>query len=257
MVETVQTWGDAVLVSVTDALRNFLGFLPALVGALIVVILGWILSGFIAGLIEKGLKAVGFERASDSAGISGFIQRSGTDWTASRVVAEIVKWFIRLVAIQAAAQILGMGQITAIINSILLFLPNLIVALAIIVLGAFIAKFVAGVVRSSVAEMGFSNPDLIAAIARYGIIAFAVVAAIDQLGIAETVVNTLLIGTVGALALAVGLAFGLGGQQTAGRLTESWYASGQAAGQRIAGRRGRNGSRTRREAVSSEPGKAS
>ncbi len=232
--QTVTDWGDAVLVSVTTALQNFLGFLPALVGAIIVLILGWIISGILANLIEKVLKRIGFERASQSAGIAGFIRQSGSEWTASKVVAEIVKWFIRLVAIQAAASILGMGQITAIVNSILLFLPNVVVALAIIVLGAFIAKFVAGIVRGAVSEMGFSSPDLIAGIARYAIIVFAVIAAVDQIGIAETVVNTLLIGTVAAIALAVGLAFGLGGQQTASRLTESWYQRGSEASAKVA-----------------------
>ena len=234
MVQTVTNWGDAVMLSVTQALSNFLGFLPALIGALIVLVLGWILSGILAGLIEKGLRAVGFEKASQSAGIAGFIQKSGSGWTASKVVAEIVKWFIRLVAIQAAASILGMGQISAIVNSILLFLPNVVVALAIIVLGAFIAKFVSGIVRATVSEMGFGNPDLIAAIARYTIITFAVIAAVDQIGIAATVVNTLLIGTVAALALAFGLAFGLGGQQAAAQLTQSWYTKGQAASQKVA-----------------------
>lgn len=215
-------------------MSNFLGFLPALIGALIVLVLGWILSGILAGLIEKGLRAVGFEKASQSAGIAGFIQKSGSGWTASKVVAEIVKWFIRLVAIQAAASILGMGQISAILNSILLFLPNVVVALAIIVLGAFIAKFVSGIVRATVSEMGFGNPDLIAATARYTIITFAVIAAVDQIGIAATVVNTLQIGTVAALALAFGLAFGLGGQQAAAQLTQSWYTKGQAASQKVA-----------------------
>jgi hypothetical protein len=234
VVQTVSSWGDAVLVSVTTALQNFLGFLPALIGAILVLVLGWILSGILAGLIEKALKAIGFERASQNAGIAGFIERSGSSWTASRVIAEIVKWFIRLVAIQAAASILGMGQITQIINSILQFLPNLVVALAIVVLGAFIAKVVAGVVRGSVSEMGFGNPDLIAAIARYAIIVFAVIAAVNQIGIATTVVNTLFIGTVGALALALGLAFGLGGQTTAAQITQGWYTKGQQASQKVA-----------------------
>lgn len=234
MVQTVQNWGDAVLLSATQALSNFLGFLPALIGAILILVLGWIISGILAGLIEKGLQAVGFEKASQNSGIAGFIQQSGSGWTASKVVAEIVKWFIRLVAIQAAASILGMGQIMAIINSILLFLPNVIVALAIIVLGAFIAKFVSGIVRGTVSEMGFGNPDLIANIARYAIIAFAVIAAVDQIGIAETVVNTMFIGTVAALALAFGLAFGLGGQQTAAQMTQGWYAKGQEASQKVA-----------------------
>ncbi len=82
--------------------------------------------------------------------------------------------------------------------------------------------------------MGFGNPHLIAAIARYAIIAFAVIAAVNQVGIAETVVNTLFIGTVASAALAVGLAFGLGGQQTAAEITQSWCIRGQQASQKVA-----------------------
>lgn len=234
MVETVSDWGDAVLVSVTEALQNFIGFLPALIGALLVLIIGWIVAGLLAGLIEKVLKTVGFERAADSTGIDDFIRQAGSDWSASRIVAEIVKWFIRLIAIQAAASILGLAQISEIINAILLWLPNLVVAIAIIVVGALIARFVGGLVRGATGEMGFANPDLMGAIARYGIIVFAVIAAIDQLGIAETVVNTIFIATVAAIAAAFALAFGLGGREVAGRITQGWYARGQQASQRMA-----------------------
>jgi hypothetical protein len=232
--QTVQNWGDAVLVSVTTALQNLLGFLPALIGAIIVLILGWIIAGLLAGLVERVLKTVGFERAAESTGISSFIRQAGSGWTASKIVAEIVKWFIRLVAIQAAASILGLTQISASINAVLLWLPNLVVALVIVVVAALLANFVAGIVRGAASEMGFGSPNLMAAVARYAIIAFAVVAAISQLGIAPTVINTLLIGTVGAVALALGLAFGLGGRDVAARITEGWYASGQQAAQRVA-----------------------
>ena len=232
--ETVQNWGDAVMVSVTTALQNFIGFLPALVGAILILVLGWIVAGLIAGLVERVLKTVGFERAASATGISTMIQRSGSDFTASKVVAEIVKWFIRLIAIQAAASILGLDQITAIINAILLWLPNLVVAIAIIVIGALIARFVGGVVRGSTAQMGFSNPELLGNVAHYAILTFAVIAAVDQLGIAETVVNTLFVGLVGTVVIAAGLAFGLGGQQTAARITEGWYQRGQAASARVA-----------------------
>lgn len=230
----VTDWGDAVLVSATDALRNFLGFLPQLVGAILVLVIGWIIAGFVAGLIERVLNRIGFERAAQSTGIAGFVKRSGSEWTVSKVVAEIVKWFIRLIALQAAASILGMEQVSQIINSILLWLPNLVVALAIIVIGALLARFVAGVVRGATSEMGFGNPDLIAGIAQYSIIVFAVIAAVDQLGIAETVVNTLFTGLVVAVALAFGLAFGLGGQQTAARITEGWYQQGRQASEKVA-----------------------
>lgn len=233
--QPVQDIGDAVLISITEALRNFLGFLPNLVGAIIILVIGWILAGLIAKLVRKALETVGFERAAERAGISGFVRKSGAgeEWTASRVVAEIVKWFIRLIFLQAAASVLGMPQLTEIINAILLWLPNLVVALVIVVIGALIAKVVAGIVRGSTAEMGLGNSDLIAAIARYAIIAFAVVAAVNQLGIAPTVVNTLFIATIGAIAAALALAFGLGGRDVAAEMTRDWYAKGQEAGEKV------------------------
>jgi hypothetical protein len=232
--ETVENWGDAVMVSATEAMQNLLGFLPALIGAILILIIGWIIAGVIAGLIEKGLRAVGFEKAAQSTGIAGFIENAGTGWTASKVVAEIVKWFIRLIAIQAAASILGLDQISQIINAILLWLPNLVVAIVIIVIGALIANFVAGIVRGSAAEMGFSTPNLLANVARYAIIGFAAVAAFNQLGIAPTVVNTLFIGLVATLVLAFGLAFGLGGQQTAAQITQGWYVKGRETSSKLA-----------------------
>jgi hypothetical protein len=232
--ETVQDWGDAVMVSATEALQNLLGFLPALIGAILILILGWIIAGVLAGLIERGLQAVGFERAAQSTGIAGFIENAGSGWTASKLVAEIVKWFIRLIAIQAAASILGLDQISQIINAILLWLPNLVVAIVIIVIGALIANFVAGIVRGSAAEMGFSTPNLLANIARYAIVGFAAVAAFNQLGIAPTVVNTLFIGLVATLVLAFGLAFGLGGQQTAAQITQGWYQKGRETSSKVA-----------------------
>ncbi len=232
--DTVQNWGDAVMVSATEALQNLLGFLPALIGAILILIIGWIIAGILAGLIEKGLKAVGFEKAAQSTGIAGFIENAGSGWTASKLVAEIVKWFIRLIAIQAAASILGLNQISQIINAILLWLPNLVVAIVIIVIGALIANFVAGIVRGSAAEMGFSTPNLLANITRYAIIGFAAVAAFNQLGIAPTVVNSLFIGLVATLVLAFGLAFGLGGQETAAKITQGWYEKGRQATPRIA-----------------------
>jgi hypothetical protein len=234
MDDTVNDWGDAVLVSGTEALGNFLGFLPALLGAILVLVLGWIISGLVAGLLERGLKAVGFEKAADGTGINGFIGRAGSGWTASRVVAEIVKWFIRIIAIQAAAQILGMEQISEILNAIMLWLPNLVVALVIVVIGALIGNLVAGLVRGSTSEMGLTNPGLLAGIARYAVIAFAIVAAVDQLGIAAGVVNTLFVMVVGALALAFGLAFGLGGQKVAQEMTQGWYEGSKGAGEKVA-----------------------
>ena len=227
-VNGIRDTSQAVVYSLWGALDRFFSFLPALIGALLIIIIGWFVSGLIARLIERGLKAVGLESAVEKSGIGEFVRRSGTALTVSGVIAALIKYSIFLIFVQAAANVLGIPQLTEIINRIILFIPNVIVAMAIIVIGSFIAKFLAGLVRSSVSELGVGNPNLLANLTQYAVIGFAVIAAIDQLGIAATVVNSLLIGLIGAISLAVGLAFGLGGREVAAEITQKWYAGSQS-----------------------------
>ncbi len=234
----IRDTGDAVWHSFLNSLNTFMSFLPALLGALIILIIGWVVSGFLARLIVKALNMVGFERAVQSSGISDFIKRSGTRWTTSQLIAELIKWFIRLIFIQAAANILGMAQITTIINSIVLFIPNLIVAVVIIVIGSLIARFLSGLVRASVSEIGVGNPNVLATLVQYAVIGFAMIAAFNQVGIAAVVVNTLFIGMVASLALAVGLALGLGGREVGAQITQSLYEGGRSMAGQAARRAG-------------------
>src|SRR5215813_10974903 len=225
--------GEATWYSFTQALNTFMSYLPSLLVALIVLVVGWFIAGFLARLIARGLNAIGLERAVERSGIGHFIEQSGSRWTMSEIIAALIKWSIFLIFIQAAASLLGMAQITAIINSVILFIPKLIVALAIIVFGSLIARFVAGLARGSLAEVGFGGGGLIAKLAQYAIIGFAIVAAFNQIGVAQTVVNTLLVGLIGSIALALGLAFGLGGREVAAQITRSWYDKGQVLADKI------------------------
>ncbi|MDQ3063442.1 MAG: small-conductance mechanosensitive ion channel [Acidobacteriota bacterium] len=223
----IRDTSEAIYYSLTNALMNFVSFLPALIGAAIILIVGWLLSGLLANLIERGLKAVGLEGAVERSGIGDFVRRSGTRMTISGVIATLIKYFLFLIFVQAAANVLGIPQLTEIINRIILFIPNVVVAMAIIVIGSLIARFLSGLVRSSVAELGVGSPNLLATLTKYIVVGFAVIAAIDQLGIAATLVNTLLIGLIGSVALAIGLAFGLGGRDVAAQITQRWYESSQ------------------------------
>lgn len=219
---------EAIVYSLYGALMSFVSFLPALIGAILILVIGWFISGLIANLIERGLKAVGLERAVAHTGIGEVVQKSGTRSTVSGILATLAKYFIFLIFVQAAANVVGIPQLTEIINRIILFIPNVMVAMAIIVVGSLIAKFLSGLVRSSVSELGVGNPNLLATLTNYIIIGFAVIAAIDQLGIAATLVNTLLIGLIGSVALAIGLAFGLGGREVAAQITQKWYEGSQS-----------------------------
>ena len=148
--ERFRDTSEAIWYSFTQGLGKMIGFLPAILGAVIVLVIDWAISGFLAKLIEKGLRAIGLEQAVERSGINDFMKRTGSNWTVSLAIAELAKWFIRLIFIQAAAGLLGMPQVTSVINSIVLFIPNVIVALAIIVVGTLIANFLSRLMQGSV-----------------------------------------------------------------------------------------------------------
>jgi Conserved TM helix len=226
---------QSILNSLTTALTAVVIFIPALIGALLILIVGWLLSGVVGRLVTTLLQKVGFEKAANTTGVSRFIGMTGAGkgMTASRIMGELVKWFIRLIFIEMAAEALHLSAITTLINSIILFIPNLIVALVVVMIGVLVANLVAGLVRGGGAEAGFKSPNLLSSVARYAIIGFAVLIALNQIGIAATLVNSLFIGLVGAVALAVGLAFGLGGREVASQMWDQWASTGVRAAAKI------------------------
>jgi hypothetical protein len=215
------------MLSITAALVTFLSFIPAIIGAIVILVIGWIIAGFLGKLVTMVLSRIGFDRAAARTGIADFMARAGwREGGASRLIGDLVNWFVRLLFLEAAAEAVHLTAVTAVLNQIVLFIPNLIVALVVIMIGALIARFVADLVRGGASEMGFSNPNLLASIARVAIIAFAVLIAVNQVGIAATLINTLFGAIVFAFALALGLAFGLGGRDTAAQMWQRWYQRG-------------------------------
>jgi hypothetical protein len=142
----------------------------------------------------------------------------GVRQDATGVIAGVVKWFVRLMTLVVAFDTLGLPAVSGVLQQLLLWLPNLVVGLVALVIGGLAANALSRLVRGSAVGAGLANPDVLAAATRIAVWAFAVVVAVSQLGIATTLINTLVVGVVGAVALAVGLAFGLGGRDRAARL---------------------------------------
>jgi hypothetical protein len=209
---------EALRASLTGALGTFLSAIPRLIAFAIVLVVGWL----IASLVERGtialLRAVRFNDLARRSGLAGFVQNMGLRQDASWVIASVVKWFVRLMTLVVAFDTLGLPAVSGVLQQLLLWLPNLIVGLVALVIGGLAANALSRLVRGSAAGAGLSNPDVLAAATRIAVWAFAVVVAVSQLGIATTLINTLLIGVVGAVALAAGLAFGLGGRDRAAQL---------------------------------------
>jgi hypothetical protein len=179
------------------------------------------------------LRAVKFNVLAQRAGIQGFIQNMGLRTDPSGFLADIVKWFVRLIVLVVAFDALGLPAVSNVLQQFLLWIPNLVVAVVILVIAGLAANALGDLVRGSTAQAGFDNPDLVATIIRVAVWAFGIVVAVNQIGVAQELVNTLFMGFVGALALAAGLAFGLGGRDTAGQIVNNWYRRGRASQPKI------------------------
>lgn len=219
----VESWGDALRGAFADALGMAFEAIPRVIGFLVILIVGWIVAGIVSRLVERVLNAVGLNDLGERTGINGLAAKIGVSGGIVGLLALIVKWFIRLIALVAAFDALGVAAITDLIESFVLWIPQLFVAVLILVLASFLANVVYNVVRAAIAEAGMGDPDLLATVAKYGVWFFAIVVVTNQLSIGEDAMNVLFTGVVFAAAIALGLAFGLGGRDTAAEIVRGWY----------------------------------
>jgi hypothetical protein len=224
MPEKITNVTETLWAGLNSSFTQFMNFIPSFLGGIIILVLGWFVSKFVGRLVEKLLIRMKLELVAEKARINDYLPSTGRGRKVhlSTFTGGVVKWFLFLIFVHAAAISLGIVQLTGIINSIILFIPNIWVAVSILVLGAWSSRYVSGIVESSTSKMGFGSPNIPAMLVRYGIFGFAVIASVSQLGIATNLINILFTGLVASLALAFGLAFGLGGRHAASDLTRTW-----------------------------------
>ncbi|MBC5766447.1 mechanosensitive ion channel family protein [Ramlibacter albus] len=225
----VSDWGDAMLTSLSAAFILFFSAIPKILGFALIVIVGW----FIATLLEKALagvlRTVRFNELAQRSGFAEFVQRMGMNTDSAGMIGLVLKWFIRLIALVVAFDALGLPAVSDVLRQLLLWLPNVVVALVVLVIGGLAARGLSNLVRGTASEAGLSNAHMLAKVASALVWAFAIVVAVNQIGIATTLVNTLFMAVVGAIALAAGLAFGLGGRETAAEIVRNWYEKAKVA----------------------------
>jgi hypothetical protein len=162
----VTDWGQAIMTSVAAALVLLLGAIPRVLGFAVILIVGWIIASALAAAISAILRTVKFNELAQRAGLSGFVRKMGVQTDAAGFLATLVKWFVRLIVLVTAFDALGLPAVSQVLQQILLWLPNLIVALVVLVIAGLAANALAGLVRGATAESGLGNPDLLATIAR-------------------------------------------------------------------------------------------
>jgi len=211
----LSTWGTAVLTPLQDIWYRFLVFLPNLIGALLILIIGWIIAAGLDRLVTQILKQIKLDTALNKIGVKNFFRKAGVDFETSDFIGGLVRWTILLVAFLAAADIMGLAKVTDFLNQILAYVPNIFVAVAILLIGMLAANFFAHVVRGAVGIAKIRSASFLAAITKWVIWIFTILVALNQLGIASMIINYLMMAIFFMIALAGGLAFGLGGQKAA------------------------------------------
>jgi hypothetical protein len=211
----VQTWGEAITLSLLGMWGTFVTFIPSFIGALIVFVVGWVVSSALGKIVEKIVKTIKVDRAFQNIGWGHWLTDMGISTDVAAFLGGTVKWFLVLVFLMAATDILQLNQVTAFLNSILLYIPNVVVAVIIMTIVFLLGNFAYSIVKGSTKAAGVMSATLLATISRWSIIIFGILASLLQLGIAESLVNTIFIGIIAMLSLAGGLAFGLGGKDEA------------------------------------------
>jgi hypothetical protein len=200
-----------------DAFSKLLSFIPNLLGGLVILVVGYFVAKILGNLVGRLLGRVGFDGWMERAGVSGVLQRSGTGLTASAMLGKVVFWFVFLISFTMFASALGVPEISNFMSDMLGYIPRIFAAIVIVCLAALFANFLAAIIR------GATGNETLAKVARYAVLVYAAFAALTQLGVAVQLTgNTLLIVLAGA-ALAVGLAFGLGGREMAGRALNNLF----------------------------------
>jgi hypothetical protein len=225
--------GASIKASFGQAIGATLTWLPRLLAFIVIVLVGWIVSALLARGVGTVLRTIKFNEVMARIGVSGFVGRMRAGLDASGLVAGAVKWVIRFVVLLVAFDALGLPAISDVLRQFLIWLPNLVVAIAVLVLAGIGARALGDLVRGTTSEAGFKNPDTLANVAKTTVWVFGVVIAVNQVGIGEMLVNTLFTGAVAALALAAGLAFGMGGKDLANRKLDDWYETGSNSSQKL------------------------
>ena len=206
--------------SVLELWQSIVSFLPLVLGAVVVFVIGVIIAVVLQRAVIKLVQLLRIDEMAAKLDLKRSLEKIGIRLNIAELLGWIVKWFFIIVALIAATDILGWDQVTDYLKQVVLFIPNVIIAVIILLAGILLANFVRNVVKSGVEAAKLASADFLSGISKWAILIFSFMAALVQLQIAPELINTLFTGLVAMLALGGGLAFGLGGKEHASRFLD-------------------------------------
>lgn len=217
----LETWADVLTKSFQDLWLGVINYVPNLVVAIIIFIIGWLVGAGLGRVVAQVIRSIKVDNVLRSAGLEDVLHRAGFTLDVGAFIGALVKWFIVLVFLVASLDVLKLNQVNDFLVTVVLgYIPQVVVAVLILVAAAVLAQIVQGIVVGAARAAEFPSSGLAGNVAKWAIWLFAIFAALQQLNVAPALIQTLYTGIVVALSIAIGLAFGLGGQHVAAEYLE-------------------------------------
>jgi len=213
-------WENLIVEPIREMLTRIMAYLPVLLGALLILIVGWIVAKILRSIVNGVLKVVRFDALADKAGISEVLRKGDLKTSTRQVVSGLVYWLVMVMVLVMVANALGLPKASDILSNLFAYVPKVIAALLVLVVAMFLASFISGIVKVAAGNADLPKPEILAGISRWAIIIFALTIALAQLGIAALLVTATFNIILGGVVLALALAFGLGGKDAASKYLE-------------------------------------
>jgi len=220
MITMIEDWGLITLEALQNTWQGFLSFLPNLIGAIIIFVIGWLVSLAVGKAVAEILQRIKFNQIFERTGWKEAFEKAEIRVAPSEFLGAIVKWVLVIVFLLVTVEILGFEQFAVLLREFISWLPNLIVAIAIFVVAIILADILEKIVKASLKKIEIEYARFLGTAVKWAIYIFAFLAILLQLEVASEIINTLILGFVGMISLALGLSFGLGGKDIAARIIE-------------------------------------
>jgi hypothetical protein len=216
---------DILLEPVRGVLLQFGAFLPRLILALFILLVGWMLAKAIRLLVVKALRAINFYVLTERAGIDRFLSQGGIRMDTIGILGTLIYWLVVLASVMVAFNSLGLTNVTELVGRVTLFIPKVIVAVLILALGAYFARFIENTILAYSRNIGLEDAEVLGRFARYAVLVFVVMIALEQVDVASELVRQSFLIILAGVVFALALAFGLGAQYRVSDLLEKWWPS--------------------------------
>ena len=213
-------WQTFIVEPAKEMLTRIANFIPILIGALLILIVGWIVAKIIKGLVNRILAVIRFDVIAEKAGVSNILSKGGIKLTARQMISGLAYWLVMIMVLVMVVNALGLTVASQLLEGLLAYIPKVIAAIFVLVLGMFMGNIVSGIIRTTASNANLPKPQMLGNISQWAIVIFAATISLTQLGIAPLLVASTFNILFGGICLALALAFGLGGKDIAAKYLE-------------------------------------